>query len=341
MHVTINLDVVRPQLHAVQFSALVEHYLRERARHLDRSTIKSYRIRLGHFLRWWEREGPLRAWLLDEAAFGDFAFYVRGYAGWGWWTQYDVLRRLRQTLRWAHRRGYVAVDFAEFVPSVKGNPPPRLPVDLEVLRAMLEACAGTDEPERNRAIIAVLAGTGVRCEECAAIRVENIVIYQDGSGIINLTVAKNDQPRPVAFDAITGSYLCEWIVMLPYRRGPLFPSRNGRNRGSPIPITPSGQQKILTKIADTAGVKDQIGGAHDLRRLFATTWFRALPGQANLLKKQMGHAHLNTTMIYDQSDATDIRDALTKQAVSPVARMALRRTLPRQTTAAQIQNATR
>ena len=329
MHVTtINLDVARPQLHAVQFSALVTHYLAERGRHLDPSTIKSYRIRLNHFLRWWEGEGPPRQWLLDEAAFADFAKVVRANLAWGWWNRYDVLRRLRQVLRWAHRRGYVAVDFAEFVPSIKGTPPPRLPVGLDTLRALLAACDQTDEPARNRAIIAVLAGTGVRCEECAAIRVEEIQFYADGSGIIGLSVAKNDDLRSVAFDPIAGSYLAEWMVLLSYKRGPLFPSRNGRTVGIPTAITPGGQHKILRRIIEIAGVSDQIQGAHDLRRMFATTWSRALPEKLNLLQKQMGHANINTTLRYVLNDPTDIREAIAQRAVTPLAQLTYRRVSP-------------
>lgn len=329
MHVTINLEPAAPRLHAVQFSALVKHYLSERARRLDPSTIKSYRIRLNHFLRWWDEEGPPRAWILDEAAFADYALYVNGRSDWGWWNRHDALRRVRQVLRWAHKRGYVAVDFAEFVPTLRGSPPPRLPVALDTLRALFGACDQTEEPERNRAILAVLAGTGVRNEECAAMRVENVLVYEDGSGLITLSVAKNDNLRTVAFDPPTGSYICAWIVQLGYEAGPLFPSRIGRNGGCPSPITPSGQHKLLTRLSEIAGVSNQIRGAHDLRRLFATTWARRLPGQGHLLQKQMGHAAYSTTLLYVLDDPTDVREAMTKQPITPVAMLTYQRTLPR------------
>lgn len=328
MYVSINLEPTVPQLHAAQFAALVNHYLRERARHLDAMTIKGYRIRLNHFLSWWDDEGPGRNWMLDEEALAEFGAYVRARPDWGWWNSYDVLRRLRQCLRWAHRRNYVAVDFAEFVPSIKGTPPPRLPIHLDVLAALLRACDQTDEPERNRAIIAVLAGTGVRCEECAAIMAENVFVYSDGSGIIKLTVAKNDNLRNVAFDSITGDYLCEWIVQLPYREGPLFPSRNGRNGGVPTAITPSGQHKILCRIAELAGVRDQIHGAHDLRRMFATQWNKAAPDKSKLLQTQMGHANFQTTVRYILNEADDVREVMTERAISPLARLAYRRVSP-------------
>lgn len=329
MQVTINLDIDRPRLHAVQFKALVAHYLKERSRHLDPVTIKGYRLRLAYFLSWWDSVGPDREWVLDEEAFCDYADHVKAMPKVAWWTRHDALRRLRQVLRWSHGRNYVEIDFSEFVPSMPGNAPPKFPVDLGILDGLLDACEETKEPERNRAIIATLAGTGVRCEECAAMRVENVLVYEDGSGLINLSVAKNSDLRPVAFDPDTGTILCEWIVMLPYTNGPLFPSRNGRNGGTPSCITPSGQHKMLCKIIDLAEVKGHIQGAHDLRRMFATTWARQLPAELPKLQRQMGHSDLGTTLKYVLQDATDIREAMSGKPVSPVAVLAARQKAPR------------
>lgn len=334
MTVQINLDVTPPQLHAAQFSALVVHYLREREKHLDPITIKGYRLRLDYFLDWWQTEGPPRQWMLDEGTLGEYSKYLQGIAGrLSWHSRNDALRRLRQVLRWAHQRNYVAVDFAEFVPSVKGNPAPRNPLGLHALLALLVACESTQEPQRNRAIVAVLAGTGVRCEECAALKVEEVTFYPDESGLIRLSVAKNDSLRHVAFDPITGQFLAEWLARLPYARGPLFPSRNGRKSGTPSSITPAGLHDIIRTIAEAGKVGDQINGPHDLRRMFATTWARRLPEHLHLLQRQMGHANLGTTLIYISNDPTIIRETLAAQPVSPMAVLAHKPPATRQITA--------
>lgn len=329
MHVSITLDVERPRLEATKFSDLIDHYLKERARHLQPSTMKSYYYRLKTFENWWDTEGPLREWALDEAAFADFANHVKSLKTLGWSSQNDALKRLRQVLRWAHRRSHISIDFSDFVPDLGGSRPPRTPVDIGVVAALLEACEDTDEPERNQAIIAVLAGTAVRCEECCSLRVENVSVYEDGSGLIKLSVAKNDNLRSVAFDPLTGTLLCMWIVMLPYGEGPLFPSRNGRNSATPAAITPSGQHKLLRKIAEMAGVGDQIQGAHDLRRLFATTWAKILPQQPHLLQRQMGHKKFDTTLLYIQGDPNEIREAISRQPVTPISIVKTKKHLPR------------
>lgn len=335
MHVDINLHVERPRLHATHIAHLISHYLDERTRHLHPSTVKSYRLRLNTFLNWWHGEGPNRDWLLDEATLADFAYHVRHLKNLGWSSQNDALRRLRQVLHWAHARSYVAIDFSEFVPPLRGSRPPRIPVDLGILSALFDACEDTKEPERNQAMLAVLAGTGVRCEECCKMRVENVFVYEDGSGLITVTVAKNNKPRSVAFDALTGTYLCQWIVMLPYDAGPLFPSRNGRNSGTPTPITTSGQHKLLDHIAEAAGVAGQIQGAHDLRRLFATTWAKILPDKIHLLQRQLGHANVNTTLLYVQSNPNDIREVLNSRPLTPISVAATKRQTPRRVTPAQ------
>lgn len=335
MHVEINLEIDRPRLHAVQFAALIAHYLEERGRYLDPATIKSYRLRLRHFTNWWNMQGPLREWYLDEPAFAEYFHYVQALKHIGWSSKNDALRRLRQLLHWAHQRSYVAVDFAEFVPTMKGSAPPRLPVELSALSALLEACDDTDEPERNRAMLAVLAGTGVRCEECCTLRVEKVVVYEDGSGLITLSVAKNDKLRTVAFDPLTGTYLCEWIVMLPYNEGPLFPSRVGRNSGTPLPITTSGQRKLFRRIAGLADVADQVQGPHDLRRLFGTTWAKIVPEKAFLLQRQMGHAHFNTTLKYILGGANEVREEISQRPITPVSVVATKQKAPGITTPTQ------
>jgi integrase len=326
--IPINLSPGVPRLHAVQLTALIDHYLVERSHHLQSRTIRGYRFKLEHFLKWWQREGPDREWLLSESALADFAAHLRTVLSargkqLSWHSRNDVLRHLRTVFVWAHGRGYIGVNFAEFVPKARGSAPERLPVELSVVGRLLAACDATNHPMRNRALVATLAGTGIRCEECAALRAEKVTLHADRAGFLELTVTKFDKPRIVACDQITGHYLAEWLDFLPYSVGPLFPSRNRGPLGEPAALIPSGLYKILCTLAEIAGVEEQIHGAHDLRRLFATVWARTLPGQGHLLQKQLGHTSYNTTLRYVLRDPTDIQRAMAGRAVSPLAQLAL------------------
>lgn len=327
---SINLSPVEPVLDARHLDRLIGLWLDHCAATLDAATAEGYGHKIAYFRQWWAAQGPAQDWCLGQDDLARFGRYLeidaRTKAGraLSYNTRHDALRRLRQALRWAHSRGYVSLDFAQYVPDAKGGPPPKVPVGLDTLALLLDACAETNEPVRNRAVIAMLAGTGIRCEECAALRVEQVKIYADGSGYVRLTVAKNDKLRVVTFDAVTGSYLCAWLVQLPYSAGPIFPSRK-RRKGQTVPLTPGGLYKVVVRVTEIAEARDEVRGAHDFRRLFATTWHKVQPGTTSLLQRQLGHRSIETTMLYvlDSDDMT--AEMIRSQPVTPMAQLHLMR----------------
>lgn len=316
----INLAPDRQALNARHLPDLIDLYLADVARRDQEKTARGYRCKLQFFLDWWKIEAARRKYLLSADDLRDFARHLEGQPI-GYHTRNDALRRLRQVLRWAFHRNMIGVDLSLDVPSAAGSPPAKTPLELETLGRLLDAASRTSQPSRDTALIAVLAGTGVRCEEAAAMRLESLTIYADGSGFIRLSVAKNDRPRTVAFDAATGRYLCRWLDERGGEAGPLFPSRLG---GGTRPLTPSGLYKLVVDLATAAGVRDQVRGPHDLRRMFATLWSRRLRGESygQLLQKQLGHASWSTTQTYSLQDAGDILDAMRNCAVSPMAQVA-------------------
>jgi len=322
----INLAPVAPTLRANRIGDLIDLYLGEIARRRQQKTADGYRAKLSYFLDWWGAVGPAYDWLLGADALADFARHLEGLPTakgepLGYHTRNDALRRLRQVLHWAFKRGRVAVDLADDVPEPSGSPPSKTPVELAALAALLEAAAHGDNPARDAAIVAMLAGTGVRCEEAAAMLVEEVTLYADGSGFVHLTITKFDKERIVAFDGATGAYVCRWLDVSPRSSGPLFPSRTGRRTR---PLSPSGIYKVVVALADAAGVRSVIRGPHDLRRMFATLWARRLRGESygQLLQKQLGHASWATTSQYALQDYGDVLEVMRGAAVSPLAQLA-------------------
>lgn len=317
--VPINLAPGAPMLDGTHLPQLIDLYLEARATRLDAQTIRGYRHKLRPFLNWWETTGPEIDWLLTETAMAQFGHWLNAQHSvhgrpLSWHTRNDVLRRLKQVLAWAHGRGFIQVDFSQYVPTLRGSPLPARPLDVEIVRALLDAAEHTQFPARNRALVAMLAGTAIRCEECAALRVEDVVVFPDRCGYVGLAVAKNDKLRYVAFDAYTGGYLCAWLDCLP-RAGPVFPSRKGGTA-----LSPSGLYKMLVTLAEIAQVRDQIRGPHDLRRLFATLWRKAatLPGDNKLLQEQMGHGSFAVTMRYQLADVADVLEAMRERDITPM-----------------------
>lgn len=329
----IDLSPRTPRLHARLLSELIDLYLRDVGRKAQTETVRGYRAKLRHVVEWWSVAGPAGGWTLggDElAALNVHLTTLVSERGepLSYNTRNDVLRRLRQCLRWAYEKRYVTVDLSDEVPPAHGAPPLRHPVELEALAKLLAAARRGAAAGRDVALIALLAGTGIRCEECAALRVHDVTLYADGSGYAVLAkVVKLDKPRIVGIDAATGVQVRPWLDSLS-AASPLFPSRNG---GGMRALSPAGVYKLVVRLAELAGVREQVQGPHDLRRMFATLWMRRLPGAGygELLQRQLGHASFATTQRYSLQDVDQVLQVMRQEACSPMAQLAESRSLPR------------
>ena len=316
----ISLDADRPRLDGRNLEALISLYLADVYRRSDPKTGVGYRRKLAYFVDWW-REREVK--ILDGDSLADFARHLEGLrksngAPLSFNTRRDALRRLGQCLRWAHQTGRIPVDLSGEIPRPRGHQPPRSPVELSLVASMIAIAGLGQAPERDRAIVAVLAGTGIRCNEAAGLRVEHLTAHADGAGYIQIVQAKNDKPRVVAFDAYTGVYLIRQADVVGEVTGPLFPSRK-RGAG----LSASGIRKLIARLSAEAG---QAIGPHDLRRLYATVWSRTLRGEAygQLLQHQLGHEDWSTTAQYSLQDVGDTLETIRRHAVTPLAVLAHR-----------------
>lgn len=310
----ISFDIDTPTLRAEQLDRLIAAYLADRRGKIQPTTVKGYRFKLKPFLTWWQSIGPSRQWLLSANDLPAYEQHLQTL-GWGYSSRHDAIKRLRQLFRWAQQTGRIPIDFSVYVPKARGSAPVRSPLTLDDLQALLHACWRMSFPLRNRAIVAVLAGTGLRREEAASLQIEGVQLLADGAGYLAPTVTKNDKARLVAFDADTGAYLRQWLSLLDYEVGPLFPSRK---RGKAL--SPDGLYKVVLDAATLAGVNVE---THDLRRLFATTWTKVLPGAGygKLLQIQLGHASYATTALYTLQQVDEVLAVLRGAPVSPLARL--------------------
>ena len=103
---------------------------------------------------------------------------------------------------------------------------------------------------RDRALLAVLIGTGVRRAECASINVEDVQLDADLSGVIRVRAkrvkGREIHERLVAFDRYAGKHIAFWLDVYNVTRGPLFPSqRHDQER-----LTAQGVYKIVKGLAE-------------------------------------------------------------------------------------------
>lgn len=316
---SINLAPPEPTLDAKQLDGLCALWLAHGVSTRS-DTATGYAYKVQWFRDWWAREGPRRGWELRQRDMDEFAAYLttvtsRTGKPLSYHSRNDVLRRLRQMFKWALARGYTeGRDYSAWIPAAEGVPPKRIPVPLAALRDLFAAASSSTNPARDRTILALLIGTGIRRGECASVRVEDITLYADGSGVMYVTGKHTrgnlDGRRGLAIDATTGKHIAAYLDMTRQSAGPLFRGRKG-------PLTTQSIYRVVKRCVETAGLEQYIQGCHDLRRAFATHYSRMFRGDgyADILRRQMGHTHYRMTSQYNLMDADDLRASI----VSPLA----------------------
>lgn len=314
-----------PTLDGTDLAWLLDEYVAAcRVRLREPTTADGYAFKLAWFTRWWAEVGPERQWQLTKADLIQFETWLRSVPSrtgkpLSYNSRNDVVRRLREALHWAFREGFTEMSYAGWVPKVDGAPPRRRAASVEDLQRLMEAAARSQFAARDRAMLAMLMGVGLRRAEVARLDVGDVVLDADGSGQAHVvgkrTKARAEGERDVAIDAASGQILGAYMDASGLTTGPLFRGRGGKR------LTPMGIYKVTKRLIADAGLEDRIQGCHDLRRAF-TTWFLRMNragGQfsARLLQEQLGHSAFSTTAQYLLTEVDDIRESM----VSPVSLM--------------------
>lgn len=315
----INLEPEKPALDGRHLEQLIELWKEDLKRRVKPQTYRNNVCYMNIFSGWWSKSASEFDWLINDVALAEFSHYLSRYRTrfgtvMSWHSQHTLVTLLKAMFRWAYRKNYVSLDFSVFVPNPKGRPSRKSAITLEDLDALVAEAGRSPYPIRNQAIIAVLAGTGIRSVECAALTIGDVSMTSDMVGTIRLRVTKGNRPRVVAFDRFTGNYLS---VHLDQEAGslsdkPLFATRWG------VHFVPASIGTLIQILSTEAGIHIR---AHDLRRMFATHWSRERPGEGYgaLLQKQMGHSTFNMTTQYMLQDTEDLVKVMRNEAISPIA----------------------
>ena len=168
---------------------------------------------------------------------------------------------------------------------------------------VLRAWAGDSAPERrNRALISLLALTGIRRAEAAALRWQDIDFE---NGVIHIAHGKGDKQRdvPVASDYALVA-LHAWRDLLPAGWDYVFcPVERGGHLGKDKPITGTDIYRIVKATEQLTGIEFK---PHDLRRTLITEAL-ATGTPIQTVQAIAGHSRGDTTLQYAQ--AVDARKA--------------------------------
>lgn len=213
------------------------------------------------------------------------------------------LSSLRSYFGFLASEGILEEDPSEKLESPRrGRPLPDV-LTVDEVEAILEAVRPEHELAfRDRAILEVLYGAGLRVSELIALGVRDLLL---GEGLVRV-VGKGRKERLVplgdrATDALE-RYLRELRPRLDRGEsgGVTFLNQHGR------PLSRMGAWKIVRRHVERSGVERTVS-PHTFRHSFAT---HLLEGGADLpaVQEMLGHADITTTQIYTHVDRSYLRD---------------------------------
>jgi integrase/recombinase XerD len=163
-----------------------------------------------------------------------------------------------------------------------------------------------NESHRNRAIIEMLYGSGLRVSELINLHLSDIYLQE---GYMRIT-GKGNKQRLVPISIEATKWFQFWITdrnklnIKPEASDIAFLNRYGRQLTRAMIFT------IIKQLATAAGITKNIS-PHTLRHSFAT---HLLQNGADLriIQQLLGHESISTTEIYTHVDIHDLREAILK-----------------------------
>ncbi len=169
-------------------------------------------------------------------------------------------------------------------------------------RAIIARSRGNQSAVRNRLIIELALGTGLRVSEMANLKVGDLHL---GKGQNSLVVrnGKGGKDRIVSFNSrlkvLIEDYLDYRISDSLY----LFHSERGEK------MTRFGIRTVFKTIANSAGI-DSHHSIHSCRHTYATNLYKVSGYNLLMVQKQLGHSSITTTSVYSDVINKDLDQAL-------------------------------
>jgi integrase/recombinase XerD len=222
-------------------------------------------------------------------------------------TQARLIAGIHSFYRFLLYHHYIEQDPSELLetPKKELHLPDVLSLE-EIDKMVAQIDMSKSESHRNRAIIEMLYGSGLRVSELVNLRLSDIYLKE---GYMRIT-GKGSKQRLVPISPVAAEWFGYWMQ----DRGLLdikteatdiaFVNRYGRQLTRAMIFT------IIKTLARAAGIQKTIS-PHTLRHSFAT---HLLQNGADLriIQQLLGHESISTTEIYTHVDIHDLREAVLK-----------------------------
>lgn len=297
-----------PEVHAPP-AVLLQDFCRS-LRTLGRSerTQRSYRERIGPYLRHLEESGlhPCDAGHAELAAYHD-ALRARGVKT---SSQVSILATLRVFYAYLARAGHITTPPLIELPKSRRQPPTHVMTPRQVLRLLAQPDCRRLTGIRDRAMLELLYSTAMRIGELRALQVGSVDFE---SGFVRIERGKGGKGRVVPI----GRTALDWTRRYLTQVRPLFceSSRQltlfmGARRE---PISYSHFRDLLASYGEAARIPFRIS-AHALRHAAATHLLRGDGERSRaglvVVRDILGHASCDTTQLYTRIEITDLEREL-------------------------------
>lgn len=207
--------------------------------------------------------------------------------------------------KFLRERRFVAKNPAELLePPKKAKALPRVLSEEETFR-MLDKVDGTDPRDlRDRAMLEVMYGCGLRVSELCAMKTEDII----ADGELLRVIGKGSKERIVPIGRAAGRALVAYLASARdvFTKGDLSVGHVFVTRLKK-PFTRQAVFKLIRERALAAGIAPERISPHVLRHCFASHMLQH-GADIRAIQELLGHADIGTTQIYTHVDAARFGD---------------------------------
>ncbi len=283
---------------AREIGSYLDHLGAERGASIH--TVNAYRRDLARYARFLRQRNKTSLGSVVEADVSDFVAELRtgadGGAALAASSTARTLAAVRSLHRFAALEGVATDDPGRAVspPKVVKRLPKALPVD--VVFSILDQCdPATPKGMRDRALLELLYGTGMRISEAVGLDVDDVdletrtILVRHGKGAKQRVVPVGG-PAAEAVDAYLVRVRADWATRTAGGTPALLLNQRGGR------LSRQGAWNVLRVAAANAGVAEPVS-PHTLRHSFAT---HLLDGGADVrvVQELLGHASVATTQLY-------------------------------------------
>lgn len=220
-------------------------------------------------------------------------------------TQARILAGVHAWFRFLLYKDYIDQDPSELLEGPRKSKHLPTVLSLEEVNAMMGAIdLSSNEGHRNRAMMEMLYGSGLRVSELVNLRLSRIYLNEH----YMLIEGKGSKQRLVPLSPVAEEWFGYWMQersswpVKPESKDFAFVNRYGR------PLTRAMVFTIVRRLCAEAGITKTVS-PHTLRHSFAT---HLLQNGADLrvIQQLLGHEDLATTEIYTHLNVQDLRQAI-------------------------------